>query len=180
MKKLYLILNAPRFIFHYILFTITNNKLKEDIKTYKKGFFYFMTFEPTFRNLFYVRIGRISWPLMLLAPRCESLHLDRLTHIGEGCHLVHSYWTYIHAEKIGKNFTCLHNVTIGNYYGLPTIGDNVSIFTGAIVTGKINIGNNVKIGAGAVVSKSIPDNCTVIGNPAFIVKKDGEKVHIAL
>lgn len=82
--------------------------------------------------------------------------------------------------KIGKNFTCLHNVTIGNYYGLPTIGDNVSIFTGAIVTGKINIGNNVKIGAGAVVSKSIPDNCTVIGNPAFIVKKDGEKVHIAL
>ncbi len=39
MKKLYLILNAPRFIFHYILFTITNNKLKEDIKTYKKGFF---------------------------------------------------------------------------------------------------------------------------------------------
>lgn len=48
------------------------------------------------------------------------------------------------------------------------------------VIGNINIGNNVTIGAGSVVIKSIPDNCVVVGNPARIVKKNGEKVSIPL
>ena len=60
--------------------------------------------------------------------------------------------------------------------GKPTIGDNVSIGCNAVIAGDIQIGNNVKIGAGCVVVKSVPDNCTVIGNPAIIVRKDGEKV----
>ena len=50
----------------------------------------------------------------------------------------------------------------------------------AVVLGGVHIGNNVKIGAGAVVTKDIPDNCTVVGNPARIVKKDGLKVDIPL
>lgn len=33
---------------------------------------------------------------------------------------------------------------------------------------------------GCVVVKDVPDNCTVIGNPACIVKKDGQKVCIPL
>lgn len=41
----------------------------------------------------------------------------------------------------------------------------------AVVFGGICIGNNVKIGAGCIVNKSVPDNCTVVGNPARIIKK---------
>ena len=62
----------------------------------------------------------------------------------------------------------------------PIIGDDVKIFTGATVFGGITIGNHVTIGAGAVVSKNVPDNCTVIGNPAYIVKKDGQNCKIEL
>ena len=43
-----------------------------------------------------------------------------------------------------------------------------------------HIGNHVTIGAGAVVNMDVPDNCTVTGNPAYIVKKDGQNCKIAL
>ena len=86
----------------------------------------------------------------------------------------------MHARSIGDNFTCLHGVTIGNYRGLPTIGNNVSVFAGACITGDIRIGNNVKIGAGCVISTDVSNNCTVIGNPAFISRLNGQKVSIPL
>ena len=171
------ILNSPRFVLHYLLILIFPHKIKDDLNRYYQGFFYLMLFEKSFRNLFYVRMGKVSWPLMILAPRCESLSLDSNIHIGKGCCLVHSYWTFIHAKSIGQNFTCLHNVTIGNYHGLPTIGDNVSEYTGAIITGDIKIGNNVKIGAGTVINKDVPDNTTVSGNPAYIIRKNGVRVY---
>ena len=46
--------------------------------------------------------------------------------------------------------------------------------------GPIKIGNNVVIGAGSVVTKSVPDNCTVVGNPARIIRRDGIKVNESL
>lgn len=78
--------------------------------------------------------------------------------------------------EIGKNCTIYQNVTIG--YGkknketnknVPIIGDNVKIYSNAVVIGGITIGNNVKIGAGSVVINDVPDNTTVVGNPAIVV-----------
>ena len=40
----------------------------------------------------------------------------------------------------------------------------------------ITIGNNVFIGANSVVVNDVPDNCTVVGAPAKIVKMNGVKV----
>lgn len=72
-------------------------------------------------------------------------------------------------------------VTIGSdgrkHNTKPTIGNNVTIYTGAVVVGEITIGDNVKIAANTVVIKSVPSNCTVAGNPAYIVKRDGQKVY---
>ena len=31
------------------------------------------------------------------------------------------------------------------------------------------------IGAGCVVVKNVPDNCTVVGNPAYIIQKKMDK-----
>jgi len=58
----------------------------------------------------------------------------------------------------------------------PKIGDNVYIGAGAKVFGSITIGNNVFIGANSVVVNDVPDNCTVVGAPAKIVKMNGVKV----
>ena len=51
-----------------------------------------------------------------------------------------------------------------------SIGEDCYISTGVTILGPITIGNNVTIAAGAVVTKDIPDNCTVVGIPAKIIK----------
>lgn len=117
---------------------------------------------------------------MLLAPRDSTMKLDFNMPMGGGCHFKHATRSYIHAKSIGRNFFCMHHVTIGNWNGLPTIGDDVKVYCGAIIVGNITIGNNVTIAAGAVVVKSVPDDCTVVGNPSFIAKLNGEKVHVVL
>ena len=48
----------------------------------------------------------------------------------------------------------------------------------AVVLGDITIGDNVKIGAGSVVVKDVPPNCTVVGVPGRVVKKEGMPVKV--
>ena len=55
----------------------------------------------------------------------------------------------------------------------PTIGDNVFIGTNSCILGNVKIGNNVVIAAGAVVVHDVPDNVTVAGIPAKIIKEKG-------
>ena len=72
---------------------------------------------------------------------------------------------------MGKRCRVNQQVTIG-HVGLdaPVIGDDVRITAGAIVVGKIHIGNGATIGAGAVVVKDVPENATVVGTAARVVK----------
>ncbi|WP_296876943.1 serine O-acetyltransferase EpsC [Thomasclavelia sp.] len=58
----------------------------------------------------------------------------------------------------------------------PTLLNNVMVSAGAKVIGDVTIGNNTILGAQTVVLKDVPDNCTVVGVPAFIVKENGVKV----
>lgn len=59
--------------------------------------------------------------------------------------------------------------------GAPAISDGVKIGIGAVMVGDIKIGRNSIIGANAVVTKSVPDNVVVVGNPARVIKKIGER-----
>lgn len=47
-----------------------------------------------------------------------------------------------------------------------------SIGAGAVILPGITIGKNAMVGAGAVVTKDVPDNTTVIGNPARILNHE--------
>lgn len=83
----------------------------------------------------------------------------------------------------GKNLTIDQGVTIGRGHAnngglrIPIIGNNVTICTNAIVIGGITIGDNSTIGAGTVLTKSVPDNCIVVGNPARIIKRNGVRCY---
>lgn len=79
------------------------------------------------------------------------------------------------ATVIGNNCKISQNVTIGKNFKdkkVPIIGNDVYIGAGSVIFGDINIGNNVIIGSNSLVNKSIPDNCTVVGNPMIIIEKD--------
>jgi len=81
--------------------------------------------------------------------------------------------------RIGRNCSILNRVTIGGPN--VTIGDNVSINSGAMIIsnvrgkGRLTIGNNVLIGAGTVVVSDIPDNSVVVGVPGRVVKTIGQE-----
>ena len=133
------------------------------------------------RNIFYYRIGNVKYLIQWLCPEENSISIPVSTPIGTHLVLVHAINSFINAESIGDNFTCYQNVTIGsNKNKRPVIGNNVTLYTSSIIIGNICIGNNVEIGAGAVITKSVPDNCVVVGNPARITKLEGEKVNILL
>ena len=82
---------------------------------------------------------------------------------------------------IGDDCTLYQGVTLGgtgNETGKrhPTLGNNVIVGVGAAVLGNITVGDNSKIGGGAVAVKDVPPNCTVVGIPGRIVKRDGKRV----
>ena len=133
--------------------------------------------DKSFRNLFYFRLGTVGKILSLFLPRNSDTFIKPSLKLGKGCRFVHAHCTHINCNKIGEGLIIYHCVTIGGINGgTPIIGNNVSIGCNTCILGDIKIGNNVKIGAGSVVTKNVPDNCTVVGNPAIIVKRNGEKV----
>jgi serine O-acetyltransferase len=107
----------------------------------------------------------------------HHVSIERNADIGPGLYIGHAGMIYIGSCKIGRNFSIHHNVTVGKGYskgkfGIPTIGDDVWIGTGSVVSGAIHIGNNVTISSGSIVTRSIPDGCLVAGNPARVLIKD--------
>ena len=55
-------------------------------------------------------------------------------------------------------------------YQKTTIGNNVHLNYRALVLMGVTIGDNVVIGAGSIVTKDIPSNCMVAGVPAMVKK----------
>ncbi len=83
--------------------------------------------------------------------------------------------------EIGDNCTLYQNVTLGGTgkdvgKRHPTLGNNVMVGAGARVLGPFKIGDNSKIAANAVVLEEVPPNCTAVGVPARVVKRDGVRI----
>ena len=119
----------------------------------------------------------------------NTVVMDEVT-IGEGF-VLSPFVTITSNSSIGKSFQAniysyvAHDCVIGDFVtfapsvkcnGNVHIKNGVFVGTGAIIYpgtkySPIVIGKNSKVGAGAVVTKSVPDNVTVIGNPARVVTR---------
>jgi serine O-acetyltransferase len=83
--------------------------------------------------------------------------------------------------KIGDCVTLYQGVTLGGT-GFqrgkrhPTVGDNVTIGSGAKLLGPIAVGDGAKIGANTVVVEDVPPGATVVGNPGHPVRVEGRKL----
>jgi len=175
---------------HLLLFYFHKNKeiIRADVERWieiydirrgeKQSFLYLLSFLPEFRNLFYYRIGVWKFLLNPICPQMSTLYI--LTEkIGKGLFIQHGFATIIAAKSIGDNCWVNQQVTIGfsNKTLAPDINDNVTINAGAKVIGGITVGKNSVIGANAVVVKNVPDNCTVVGVPAQIIRRNGVRVN---
>ena len=84
-------------------------------------------------------------------------------------------------SEIGDCVTLYQGVTLGGT-GFqrgkrhPTVGDNVTIGSGAKLLGPLNVGHGAKIGANTVVVEDVPAQATVVGNPGHTVKVEGKRV----
>lgn len=136
---------------------------------------YLLMINRPFRNIFYYRTRKS----LVLRNICRMFFkpLNTIEIEGDirgGMRISHNYCV-IHPQTAGENLSVGHGATIGKndresgVPRYPILGDNVSIYTNAIVFGSITVGNNVVIGAGAVVNRDIPDDCTVVGNPCRII-----------
>lgn len=135
---------------------------------------------PEFRFMLYYRYAihefnpiRLIYPPQQMSMSCQN--------VGEGLVIQHGFASRLGASKIGNNCQIWQGVTIGKARSgrqepKPVIGNNVKICAGAFVLGGITIGDGATIGAASVVLKSVPPGCTVVGNPARIVKTPDEYI----
>lgn len=108
-------------------------------------------------------IGILLYPIYRHFEFKYGIHANPNIEIGPGLRVIHGPCN-LNATRIGKNFTAYSGVTIGVLRnGTPIIGDNVSIYTNAVVVGAVTIGDNTKIGALTYVAKSIPPGMRILG-----------------
>lgn len=127
---------------------------------------------------------------LFTAARCISQIARLLTgieihpgaKIGKGFFIDHGSGVVIgETTEIGDNCLVYQGVTLGGTgkekgKRHPTLGNNVMVGAGARVLGPFKVGDNAKIAANAVVLEEVPPNCTAVGVPARIVRKNGKRV----
>ena len=79
---------------------------------------------------------------------------------------------------VGDNCTIYQGVTLGGVGTQkgkrhPTLGNNVTVGSGAKILGSFEVGDNCSVAANAVLLRPLEENTTAVGIPARPVKKDG-------
>jgi len=124
-----------------------------------------------------------------LAPRTISFATRAVTgieihpaaEIGSDFFIDHGSGVVIgETAEIGARVTLYQGVTLGGTGFArgkrhPTVGDDVTIGSGAKLLGPVNIGHGAKVGANTVVIEDVPPNSTVVGNPGHTVRVEGRR-----
>lgn len=132
---------------------------------------YLLTYQRPFRDQLYYR-AKHSVPARMLATVLRRIYRGQVklslhaSSIGPGLYVAHGYCTGVAWKvEIGSNCRIHQHVTIGwdGSDGAPRIGNDVVIYTGAVIVGDITIGDGAIIGANAVVTKDVPPGVVVRG-----------------
>jgi serine O-acetyltransferase len=117
-----------------------------------------------------------------LSRAVTGVEIHPAARIGDDFFIDHGSGVVIgETTEIGDRVTLYQGVTLGGT-GFqrgkrhPTLGDNVTVGSGAKLLGPIEVGHGAKIGANTVVIEDVPPNSTVVGNPGHTVKVEGRKV----
>lgn len=117
-----------------------------------------------------------------LARFLTGIEIHPGAQIGRGVLIDHGSGVVIgETAVVGDGCTIYQGVTLGGTgkdkgKRHPTLGRNVLVGAGAKILGPFSVGDNVKIAAGAVVLDPIPANCTAVGVPARVVRRDNQRV----
>ena len=124
-----------------------------------------------------------------MAPRAISftsravtgIEIHPAAKIGEDFFIDHGSGVVIgETAEIGDRVTLYQGVTLGGTGFArgkrhPTVGDDVTIGSGAKLLGPVSVGHGAKVGANTVVIEDVPANSTVVGNPGHTVRVEGKR-----
>ncbi|BBC26893.1 serine O-acetyltransferase [Pseudanabaena sp. ABRG5-3] len=133
------------------------------------------------------RIQQIKIPFLPrlisnLARMLTGVEIHPSAQIGRGVFIDHGMGVVIGETAIvGDYATIYQGVTLGGTgketgKRHPTLGREIVVGAGAKILGNISIGDRVNIGAGSIVLRDVPDDCTVVGIPARIVRHRGQSI----
>lgn len=135
------------------------------------------------------RLHQRGWKLLARVISQRARHKTGIeihpgARIGRNVFIDHGMGVVIgETAEIGDHVTIYQGVTLGGTgkdsgKRHPTVEENVTIGAGAKILGPFTVGRNAKIGAGSIVLREVPPDCTVVGNPGRIVKKNGCKTGV--
>ena len=120
----------------------------------------------------------LMWLYLLLERRMRikwGIEIHRRAKIGGGFRIDHYGGIFIGwTVQMGENCTVYHDVTFAQVFsgprkGEPTLGNNVTVYPGAKLVGRITLGNNVVVGPNVVLTRDVPDDAIVqVGLPVVI------------
>jgi serine O-acetyltransferase len=120
----------------------------------------------------------LAFILYSLSKIIYRMDIHRHAQIGGGFRIVHLGALVIGGHvRCGSNLTVQSGVTIGEArpgYGMPRLGNNIYIGTGAKVLGNITLADNCIVGANAVVIDSFDSSGVIVGIPASLKKNSGK------
>jgi serine O-acetyltransferase len=128
------------------------------------------------------RVPLLPRAIAYLSRALTGVEIHPAAEIGEAFFIDHGAGVVIgETAVIGDCVTLYQGVTLGGT-GFqrgkrhPSLGDNVTVGSGAKLLGPIAVGDGAKIGANTVVVEDVPACATVVGNPGHPVRVEGKRV----
>ena len=146
----------------------------------KAVFFHFIA-----HKLWELKIYLIARIISQFSRFLTGIEIHPAAKIGKNLFIDHGMGVVIgETSEISDNVTIYHGVTLGgispaenskeqvNVKRHPTIKDNCIIGSGAQILGPVVLEKNARIGANTVILTNVPENGTMIGNPARNINKN--------
>ena len=146
----------------------------------KAVFFHFIA-----HKLWELKIYLIARIISQFSRFLTGIEIHPAAKIGKNLFIDHGMGVVIgETSEISDNVTIYHGVTLGgispaenskeqvNVKRHPTIKNNCIIGSGAQILGPVVLEKNARIGANTVILKNVPENGTMIGNPARNINKN--------